>query len=84
MSNELREITAQNKLAEWAGKITACRNSGQPAIMFSLIQTAIENGLDPYKYLTWLLKQVKAADLTDDQAIQSSLPWNVPTELRTK
>ena len=24
--------------------------------MFSLIQTAIENGLDPYKYLTWLLK----------------------------
>ena len=26
------------------------------AIMFSLIQTAIENGLDPYKYLTWLLR----------------------------
>ena len=26
------------------------------AVMFSLIQTAIENGLDPYKHLTWLLK----------------------------
>ena len=29
------------------------------AIMFSLIQTAIENGLDSYKYLTWLLRKVK-------------------------
>lgn len=54
------------------------------AIMFSLIQTAIENGLDPYKYLTWLLKQAKDADLTDDQVVQGLLPWNVPTEFHTK
>ena len=46
------------------------------AIMFSLIQTAIENGLDPYRYLTWLLKQAKAADLTDAQIVQNLLPWN--------
>ena len=26
------------------------------AVMFSLIQTAIENRLDPCKYLTWLMK----------------------------
>ena len=54
------------------------------AVMFSLIQTAIENGLDPYKYLTWLLKQAKDADLTDDQVLQSLLPWNLPTEFYTK
>jgi hypothetical protein len=48
------------------------------AVMFSLIQTAIENGLDPYKYLTWLLKQAKDADLTDEQSIQRLLPWNMP------
>ena len=54
------------------------------AVMFSLIQTAIENGLDPYKYLTWLLKQAKNADLTDDQVIQNLLPWNTPMECRTK
>ena len=35
------------------------------AIMFSLIQTAIENGLDSYKYLTWLLKAANNVD-TDD------------------
>ena len=52
------------------------------AIMFSLIQTAIENGLDPYKYLTWLLKQAKDADLTDARVVQNLLPWNTPVECR--
>ena len=54
------------------------------AVMFSLIQTAIENRLDSYKYLTWLLRQAKDADLTDDQVVQGLLPWNVPTEFHTK
>ena len=52
------------------------------AIMFSLIQTAIENNLDPYKYLTWLLKQAKDSDLTDAQVVQSLLPWNALVECR--
>ena len=46
------------------------------AVMFSLIQTAIENNLDPYKYLTWLLKQAKDTDLSDQAAINALLPWN--------
>ncbi len=50
------------------------------AIMFSLIQTAIENGLDPYRYLTWLLH----ADLADAQAVQNLFPWNAPVECRVK
>ena len=54
------------------------------AIMFSLIQTAIENGLDPYQYLTWLLKTANTADLDDIEAVQSLLPWNAPAECRTK
>ena len=54
------------------------------AIMFSLIQTAIVNDLDPYKYLAWLLKRAKDADITDDQVVQGLLPWNVPTEFHTK
>jgi len=58
-------------------------NTGS-AIMFSLIQTAIENGLDPYKYLTWLLKQAKDADLTDADTVQSLLPWNAAAGCQTK
>ena len=54
------------------------------AIMFSLLQTAIENGLDPYRYLTWLLRTAKDANLTDTQAVQNLLPWNVPAECRVK
>ena len=54
------------------------------AIMFSLIQTAIENGLDPYQYLTRLLQTAKDADLTDAKAVQNLLPWNVPAEFRVK
>ena len=52
------------------------------AVMFSLIQTAIENGLEPYKYLTWLMKKAKSADLTDEQTTQTLLPWNAPAECR--
>jgi len=54
------------------------------AVMFSLIQTSIENGLDPYKYLTWLLKTAKDADLTDVQVVKNLLPWNAPQECKTK
>ena len=48
------------------------------AIMFSMIQTAIENGLDPYRYLTWLLKTANNADLKDPNIVESLLPWNAP------
>ena len=50
------------------------------AMMFSLIQTAIENGLDPYKYLTWLLKIANTADMDDIEVVQSLLPWNAAAE----
>ena len=54
------------------------------AIMFSLIQTAIENGLDPYRYLTWLMKTANTADLADPKAVQKLLPWNIPAALRAR
>lgn len=54
------------------------------AVIFSLIQTAIENGLDPYKYLTWLLKMAKDADPTDAEVVRQLLPWNSVAECKTK
>ena len=50
--------------------------------MFSLIQTAIKNNLDPYKYLTWLLKSANNADLINEENLQSLLPLNAPAECR--
>ena len=52
--------------------------------MFRLIQTAIENGLDLYKYLTWLLKAAKDANFTDAQVVQRLLPWNETAACRVK
>lgn len=50
--------------------------------MFSLIRTALENGLEPYKYLTWLIKMEKDADLEDAAIVQVLLPWDAPEEGR--
>ena len=33
------------------------RGAQSSAVLFSLIETAKENGLDPYRYLTWLLNE---------------------------
>ena len=60
------------------------RGATGSAIMFSLIQTAIDNGLDPYRYLTWLLKTAKDADLSQENVIQVLLPWNAPQKCNTK
>jgi transposase len=48
------------------------------ATMFSLIETARENGLDPYWYLTWVFQTAPNLDLQDSDAVQSLLPWSAP------
>ena len=60
------------------------KGAADSAGMFSLIQTAIENSLDPYKYLTWMLKIARDADLSLEDTIQTLLPWNAPAECRAK
>lgn len=54
------------------------------ATIFSLIQTAIENGLEPYRYLTWVLNAANNAALTNSEMVQTLLPWNAPAECRAK
>lgn len=51
-------------------------------VIFTMIQTAIENHLDSYCYLTWLLKTANTADLKDPDVIQSLLPWNALVECK--
>jgi len=54
------------------------------ATIFSLIQTALENHLDPYCYLTWLMKTAIHIDMEDPTAVQMLLPWNAPAECHSK
>lgn len=43
------------------------------ATIFSLIQMAFENDLEPYRDLTWLLKDANTADLSQSEAVQKLL-----------
>ena len=48
------------------------------SVIFSLIETAKENGLDPYRYLTWLLNEAPRRALSDPDWATALLPQNAP------
>ena len=51
-------------------------------VYFSLIQTAKENGLVPYRYLTGVLKNAPKLDMNDSEQVNTLLPTNAPEECR--
>ena len=53
------------------------------AVIFTLIQTAIENNLDPFRYLTWLMGTAADVDLSQPETVEQLLPWNAPAECKT-
>lgn len=60
------------------------RGAQGSAVMFSLIQTAIENGLDPYRYLTYIFRSAPNLDLSNPELLEKLLPWNAVDECRVK
>ena len=52
------------------------------AITFSIIETAKENGLDPYKYLTYIFKTAPRLDQSKPDWPVPLLPWKVPDDCR--
>lgn len=53
------------------------------AVIYSLIETAKENDLDPYRYLVWLLHNAPDMSRTDEAWAESFLPVNAPQECRS-
>ena len=53
------------------------------AVIYSLIETAKENDLDPYRYLVWLLHNAPDMSQTDEAWAESFLPVNAPQECRS-
>lgn len=43
--------------------------------MFSMVETAKANGLDPQKYLLFLLDQRPSVEMTDDE-LDQLMPWS--------
>lgn len=54
------------------------------AIIYSIVETAKENQLNPLNYLTYLFEQLPLIDLNDVEAIDQLLPWSktIPVECR--
>ena len=48
------------------------------AVIFSLIETAKENKLDPYRYLVWVLRTAPTLDRTKDDWAKDLLPGYAP------
>jgi len=50
------------------------------AVIYSLIETAKENKLDPYKYLLWVLQSAPGLSQADEFWAEKLLPANAPKE----
>lgn len=53
------------------------------AVLFSLIETAKEEGLNPYRYLVWVFREAPKRFCTDREWATSLLPQCAPVECRT-
>ena len=58
------------------------RGATASAVMFSIVETAKENGLNPYKYLVHILKNAPNMDMADPLQLEKLLPWNAPAACR--
>lgn len=52
------------------------RGARASAIVYSMVETAKENGLNPYYYLRYLFERLPNIDLTDKNALDKVLPWS--------
>ena len=50
------------------------------AVIYSLMETAKENGLDPYRYLLWVLQNAPQLSETDETWAEKLLPARAPKE----
>ena len=50
------------------------------SVIYSLMETAKENELDPYRYLLWVLRNAPGLSKTDEAWAEKLLPANAPEE----
>jgi transposase len=60
------------------------RGARASAIIYSIVETAKENGLNPYEYLVHLFKQLPNIDVKNPEVLKKLLPWNVVLPAKSK
>lgn len=54
------------------------------AIIYSIVESAKENGLNPFEYLTYLFEQLPNININDNNILDNLMPWstNLPASCR--
>jgi len=73
--NAIRPFTQGRKAWLFSATVEGAKAS---ANLYSLVETAKANGLEPYAYLRHVLTELPKAQSLED--IEALLPWNVPRE----
>ena len=62
------------------------RGASASATIYSIVETAKENGLNPFSYLQYLFERLPNLDIQDEQALDELLPWSktLPPGCRVK
>jgi len=62
------------------------RGARASAIIYSIVETAKENGLNPFLYLTYLFEKLPNLDIKDLNSLDQLLPWSdsLPISCRVK
>ena len=85
LSNNLSEIAVKpvaltRKNALFSDSVEGAEAS---ALIFSIINTAAANNLDPYKYLEYIFRQLPNVDFTQDNSVLDEyLPWSEEVQLK--
>ncbi|GMA50413.1 hypothetical protein GCM10025857_17700 [Alicyclobacillus contaminans] len=60
------------------------RGARASAITYSIVETAKENGLNPFAYLQYLFEQLPNVDTNDKTAMAALMPWSetLPGDIR--
>jgi transposase len=67
----------------WLFSNTA-KGAKSSAIIYSIVETAKENGLNPFEYLNYLFTELPNIDTTDKSKLDQFLPWSsaIPKECK--
>ncbi len=62
------------------------RGAQASAMIYSIVETAKENSLNPYAYIKYLLEQLPNIDVKDQGALDQLLPWSgsLPAQCRNE
>ena len=60
------------------------RGAKTSAIIYSIVETAKENKIDPFAYLNYVFERIRNIDSSDNNAIDSLLPWSEDVQTSLK